>query len=223
MSRNGIVAVIGIFLVALSMSGKAYSAEFSAGMHTGYKGGLSFGATGTLSDFAQGFPLAFEFGLTYSSLDPGDPLRARRIFIANATNGTPEKNGQTWDLKMEFLYNLRLSGLRATYLYAGGRYSMFDGHFHYVGANEEFDVTGTQWGVSLGGRVLFAMSSRVSLMLSGGAVGYFKGSLHGHDTTYSPDNQNVNPKENFKYSDAAAAVSTPRFQPEFLIGVAYAL
>jgi hypothetical protein len=222
MSRHTVV-ISAMLFGALSMSGLAYSADFSVGMHMGYKGGASFGASGMVSEFAQGFPLALEFGLTYSSLDPGDPLRARRVFIANATNGTPEKSGRTWDLKMEFLYNLHLSGLRAMYLYAGGRYSSFDGHFHYVGANEEFDVTGAQWGVSLGSRVLFAMSSRVSMMLSGGVVAYFKGSLHGHDTTYSPDNQNVNPKENFQYSDAASAVSTPRFQPEVLIGVAYTL
>ncbi len=124
---------------------------------------------------------------------------------------------------MEFLYNLRLSGLKAMYLYAGGRYSAFDGLFHYVGANEEFDVTSTQWGISLGARTLFAMSNRVSLMLSGGVVGYFKGALHGHDTTYNPDDQNVNPKEDFKYKDAAAVISTPRFQPEVLIGINYAL
>ncbi len=82
-------------LAALCISGIAYSAEFSAGMHVGYKGGASIGASGTLSDFAQGFPLAVEFGLTYSTLNPGDALGARRIFIANATNGTPEESGRT--------------------------------------------------------------------------------------------------------------------------------
>jgi hypothetical protein len=73
----------------------------------------------------------------------------------------------------------------------------------------------------MGARALFAMSNRVSLMLSAGAVGYFDGALHGHDTTYNPDDQNVNPKEDFTYKDAAAAISTPRFQPEALIGVIY--
>jgi len=213
-----------VFPVLLCMSGIAYSADFSLGLHTGYKGGMSVGGSGMISDFAQGFPLAVEFGGTYSSLsNPGDPWRARRVFIENATNGTPEESGRTWDFKMEFLYNLRLSGVKATYLYAGGRYSSFDGLFHYVGANEEFDVTSTQWGVSMGTRWLFAMGSRINLMLSGGVVGYFNGSLHGHDTTYNPDNQNVNPKENFKYADASSAVSVPRVQPELLVGISFTL
>jgi hypothetical protein len=217
------IRTLGILLAVICLSSVAYSAEFSVGLHGGYKGGASIGASGMVSDFAQGFPLAVEFGLAYSTLNPGDPWRARRVFIADATNGTPEENGRTWDLKMELLYNLHLNGPKATYIYAGGRFSAFDGLFHYVGANEEFDVTSTQWGMSLGLRGLFAMSNRVSLMLSAGAVGYFNGSLHGHDTTYSPDDQNVNPKENFKYKDAADAISTPHFQPEVLIGVTYTL
>jgi hypothetical protein len=213
----------GLLLIALCLGSVAYSADFSLGLHGGYKGGASFGASGIVSDFAQGFPLAAEFGVAYSSLDPGDPWQARRVFIANATNGTPETSGRTWDFKMELLYNLRFAGPKATYLYAGMRYSAFDGHFDYVGANEEFDVTSTQWGFSLGLRGLFAMSNRVCLMLSAGAVGYFNGPLHGHDTTYNPDNQNVNPRENFTYKDASAAVNAPRFQPEVLVGITYAM
>jgi len=215
--------LIGFLLVALCLANVAYAADFSLGLHGGYKGGASFGASGIVSDFAQGFPLAAEFGVAYTSLNPGDPWRARRVFIANATNGTPETSGRTWDFKMELLYNLRFAGPKATYLYAGARFSSFDGLFHYVGANEEFDITGTQWGMSLGLRGLFAMSNRVSLMLSAGAVGYFDGPLHGHDTTYNPDNQNVNPKENFTYKDASAAVSAPHFQPEVLIGINYGM
>jgi hypothetical protein len=216
-------AILGLFLLSLCMSGIAYSADFSVGVHGGYKGGASFGVSGTVSNFAQGFPLGMELGLGYSSLNPGDPLRARQIFINEADNGTPQKTGHTWDMKMEFLYDLHLKNVKAAYAYAGARYSAFTATFEYVGANEEFDVTSTQWGLSLGARGFFAMSNRVSLMLSAGFAGYFKGSLHGHDTTYNPDDMNVNAKENFKYKDANDAISTPRLQPEVLIGLSYTL
>jgi hypothetical protein len=62
---------------------------------------------------------------------------------------------------------------------------MLDAHFHYVGANEEFDVTSKPRGVGIGMKGLFAVSNRVDLTLSGGVDNYFDASLHGHDTTYS--------------------------------------
>ena len=142
------------------------SPRVSQGMDTfgslsaGYKSGLSLRGTMGLSGFAQGFPLSIEFGISYTSVDAGDPFPARRIFIADATNGTPEKYGTTWDLRLDFLYNLNLKGPKAIYVFAGPRFAMFDAHFHYVGANEEFDVTSNPWGIGLGMKGLFAISNR---------------------------------------------------------------
>ena len=203
------------------------SAQVSRGTDTfgslsiGYKSGLSLRGTTGISNFAQGFPLSVEFGISYTSVDAGDPFPARRIFIADATNGTPEKSGSTWDLRLDFLYNLNLKGPKAVYVFAGPRFAMFDAHFHYVGANEEFDVTSNPWGVGIGMKGLFAISNRVDLTLSGGVDNYFDASLHGHDTTYNPDNQNVNPHENFTYKDARAVVNAPRFLGVLMIGLTY--
>ena len=210
-----------VFLALILFAGAAHGADFFTGLSAGYKGGISVCGSAGMSSFAQGFPLGLEFGLTYSRIDPGDPFPARRIFIADATNGTPEKSGLTWDFRMDFLYNLRVSGPKGVFLFAGPRLSLFTGSFHYVGANEEFDVTSTQWGLGFGGKGLFAISYRVDLMLSAGFDYYFKGPLHGHDTTYSPDDQNGNPKENFIYTDAAAVINTPKLQPTMMIGLAY--
>ena len=190
-------------------------------LSAGYKSGLSFRGTAGLANFAQGFPMSLEFGITYSNVDPGDPFPARRVFIANATNGTPEKYGTTWDFRLDFLYNLNIRGPKAIYVFAGPRFSMFDAHFHYVGANEEFDVTSNPWGVGVGMKGLFAITNRVDLVLSGGFDNYFDTSIHGHDTTYNPDNQNVNPHENFTYKDAKAVVNTPRFQGVLMLGLSY--
>ncbi len=203
------------------------SAQVSRGADTfgslsiGYKSGLSLRGTTGISNFAQGFPLSVEFGIGYTSVDPGDPFPARRVFIADATNGTPEKYGTTWDLRFDFLYNLNLKGPKAVYVFAGPRYAMFDAHFHYVGANEEFDVTSNPWGLGIGMKGLFAISNRVDLTLSGGVDNYFDSSLHGHDTTYNPDNQNVNPKENFTYQDARAVVNAPHLLGVLMIGLTY--
>jgi hypothetical protein len=199
----------------------AGATDFSTGLSIGYKGGFGLKATAGIFNFAQGFPLGLEFGLGYARMDPGDPFPARRIFIADAENGTPEKSGMAWDMRCDFLYNLRLTGPKAFFLFAGPRLSMFTGTFRYVGANEEFDVTSNQWGVGFGAKGVFAISPRIDLTLSGGFDQFFNASLHGHDTTYNPDNVNVNAKENFTYKDAAAVINTPRFQPSLLLGLAY--
>jgi hypothetical protein len=212
----------GTLLIALLCSVAGSQAmDIFGSLSAGYKSGLSVRGTTGLTSFAQGFPLSVEFGVSYSSVDPGDPFPARRIFIADATNGTPEKSGSTWDFRMDFLYNLNIRGPKAIYVFAGPRFSMFDAHFHYVGANEEFDITSNPWGVGVGVKGMFAISSRIDLTLSGGFDNYFDTSIHGHDTTYNPDDQNVNPHENFTYKDAKAVVNTPRFQSVLMFGLTY--
>jgi hypothetical protein len=213
---------IGLTIVAVFFSVHiAVAADAFSSVLVGTKGGLSFRAGVGVSNFAVGFPLGMQFGLTYSSVEPGDPFPARRVFIANADNGTPETAGHTWDLRMDFLYDLKIRGPKAIYVYAGPRLSFFDGTFRFVGANEEFDVTSTQWGLGLGLEGLFALSSKVDLTIAAGFDGYLNGPIHGHDTTYNPDDINVNPRENFTYKDAKEVIYTPRFQPTAMIGMSY--
>ena len=220
MSINRLVQCT-LLVACLIAAPAARAADFFGGMSFGYKSGLSFRGSGGAAGFAQGFPLSVEFSITYSSVDPGEPFPARRIFIADATNGTPEKSGTTWGFAFDFLYNLNFRGPKAIYVFAGPRYAMFDAHFRYVGANEEFDITSNPWGIGFGMKGLFAISSRVDLTLSAGVDQYFDTSMHGHDTTYNPDDQNVNAHENFTYKDAKAVVNTPRLQGVLLIGLSY--
>jgi len=215
--------LLGALLIAILLSAAdSHATDIFGSLVTGYKSGLSVGGTAGLTNFAQGFPLSVEFGIVYSNVNPGDPFPARRVFIADATNGTPEQNGTTWNFRLDFLYNLNIRGPKAVYVFAGPRFAMFDAHFHYVGANEEFDVTSNPWGAGLGLKGLFAISHRVDLTLSGGFDYYFDTSIHGHDTTYNPDNVNVNPHENFTYKDAKSVVNTPGFQGLLMIGITYA-
>jgi hypothetical protein len=203
-------------LLALSVS---QAADFSAGGLVGYKGGLGFRATGTVSDFARNFPLALEVGVGYSIHEPGNAADARRIFINEATNGTPEKHGYAWDLRFDFLYRTTMLGIERAYLFGGVRYSLFTGNFEYVGGNENFDITSNQFGLGAGVKALFPMGNRIDFVLTAGLDYYFPAALKGHDTAYAPDNDNVNPKENFTYSDADAAVNQPKLQPVILLGV----
>ena len=220
MSHKG--KVLGALLFACLFAATiAHAADFFGGLSVGYKAGLSFRGSGGFANFAQGFPLSMEFSLTYSNVAPGEALAARRVFIANATNGTPESSGTTWAFAMDFLYNLNLKGTKGIYLFAGPRYAMFDAHFRYVGANEEFDVTSNPWGIGLGMKGLFAITNKVDLMLSAGVDNFFDTSIHGHDTTYNPDDQNINAHEDFTYKDAKNAVNTPRIQGVLLIGLTY--
>jgi len=197
--------------------------EFSAGILAGYSAGLGVRGTGTLSHFAQGFPLALEVSVGYSTRDAGIPLDARRVFINDNTNGTPTKNGSRWDFRMDFLYKVGLLGMRDAYLYVGPRYSMFTATFDFVGGNEVFNISSTQWGFGAGLKAGFAVSPRVSFILTGGLDYYSSASLEGHDTSYSPDGLVINGRNDYTYTDADAAINQPKIEPVGMLGISYTL
>lgn len=78
---------------------------------------MSLQATGTVRNLAQGLPLAFRIRLGRTGMDPGSPSEARRIFINNATNGTPVESGRTWDAGFDLVFP---HGPRSNF-FAGGR------------------------------------------------------------------------------------------------------
>lgn len=217
-----IVKLGSVVLLLLVMSGGARGAEFSSTVLAGYKGGLGFKASGTVGNFASGFPLSLEFGVGHTRLDPGNSADARKIFINDATDGTPEKSGWMWDFRMDFLYRLRILGLQDAYAYAGVRYSMFTGNFKYIGGNEDFDVTCNQWGWGAGMKANFAMGKRVAFTLAAGFDHYPSAKLSGHDTSYSPDGETVNGRKNYTFEDANAAINQPVFQPLLMAGITLA-
>jgi hypothetical protein len=110
-----------------------------------------------------------------------------------------------------------------TYLFGGVRYTRFKANFKHVGGNEDFDVTSNHWGVAGGMEAEFPMSSRISLLFSGGAEYSFSSRLTGHDTSYSPDGDDVNPRKEYTYAAADDAVDQPVLRPVVLLGVSYRL
>ena len=181
------------------------------------RGTLLFGMNGgpgvlghlTLSNLSPTLPLQFRFGLGYASMEPGKAEDARRVFINDNNGGTPQKNGHLWSLGFDLVFPLSTKASRRLEGYAGPRYGMFDAHFRYVGDNEEFDVTGNSWGVGAGLEGTADINPRFALILSGGAEYFGRGDLHGHDATYSPDNDNVNSRKDYAYKDADEAINQP--------------
>lgn len=194
-----------------------FSIGVQVGMCNGFGGNISF----LTSNFAENFPLSLKLSFGISSLEAGDALAARRIFINNNTNGIPENSGKTMNIGMDFLYRYSILNLNRNYFYAGPRYTMFTGNFNYIGGNEDFDVTSNQWGIGLGIENFFRIIPSIDLVINLGYDYYISGDLYGHDTSYNPDGQDQNSREDYKFSDADKAINQPKHQPKALIGINY--
>jgi hypothetical protein len=210
-------------VVALAAGGlspaHAQKPAFSVGALSGYQRGVSFQAFALVQDFADGLPVQARVRLGHTSMEPGSATAARRIFINNATNGTPVERGRTLDMGLDLL--VRRSA--RTQLFLGMRQTRFKANFKYVGGNEDFDVTSVHWGVGAGIEAGYPVGPRLALVFSGGAEYFFQARLQGHDTSYSPDGDNVNPREQFTYADADEAVGQPVLRPSLMVGVRYRL
>ena len=218
------IAILSISSIAISQAQNA-SAEvkpsFAGGAFLGYYSGTGFEIYGMISDFARDFPLNARLGIGYTAINPGRAADARRIFINDATNGTPEKSGRSWDFRLDLLYQINLLSLKRAYFIAGPRHSRFTGNFKFIGGNEDFDITSHQWGFGAGLESYFAMSDKIDMVITGGLDYFFPARLTGHDTSYSPDGDNVNPRNDYDFDDADKAVGQPKFEPRLMFGFAY--
>lgn len=222
-----------LYILLISIGSISYGQEkakgpskISAGILNGYNRGYGIQANLTLHSISNDLPFELRFGVGYSFLNPGNAADARRIFINNATNGTPEKSGRSIDYRLDFLFPKSIFGLNHSYIILGPRGSSFKGNFKYIGGNEDFDVTSHQWGVGGGVESHFKMAQNLNLVIALGLDYYLPSTLHGHDTSYSPDNDNVNPRNDnenddtpFTYKDADKAIAQPRFMPYVMIGL----
>ena len=101
--NNILILILGILFIGFPL----YGADFSGEALIGYNGGFSLQANLVTANFAQGFPMNLQIGLAYASMDPGNALDARRIFINDATNGDPEKSGSMWNFRFDLQYQVR--------------------------------------------------------------------------------------------------------------------
>lgn len=224
MELKKIKTILAFSFIALLLvtTNTSFATNYSAGFALGYNKGFGLQASGTFSNFAQDFPLKLRFSIGYTMTNnPGSSPGVRRIFINDATNGTPEKEGWFWDYKFDLMYRVNWLSMNRLYLFAGPRYESFTGNFKYIGGNEEFDVLTSQWGVGTGLQSFFSISSTLDMTLSAGVDYYFHSRLKGHDTEYYPDNENVNPRDEYTYDDADQAVNQPEFLLNLMIGLNY--
>ena len=221
--------------ILLSVSFSSYSqtnsnSKNSIGIQTGYNRGFNLTGNFTIYNIAEGLPGNIRFGIGYNRFNPGNAADARRIFINNATNGVPEKKGKSFDYRIDYMMPYTLFDLKDSYLVFGPRYSNFTAKFDYIGGNEKFTITSKQLGIGIGAESYFKMTSGLDLILATGLDYFFNSTLDGHDTSYSPNNDNVNPRNDnqnddvpFTYKDANKAIKQPQFMPRIMIGIAYRL
>jgi hypothetical protein len=235
MKMKGLLA--GIAMLMISFCSIAYCQEpvikplkFYSGIMTGFNRGFGIQANITAFNFPKEFPLEIRFGIGLSLIDPGNAADARRIFVNNATNGVPEKNGRSIDFRLDFLSPKTIFGNSNSYVLFGPRFSTFRGHFNFVDGNEVFDVISDQWGVGAAIENHFRLGENLSLLLNYGLDFYLPGTLTGHGTSYTPGNDNVNPERNdrnnnnpFTYQDADKAIRQPFIMPHIMIGVKFNL
>lgn len=221
--------LVGLFIFtsiifSQSNSYKTYrNIHLSGGFQLGLNNGIGGHLNIKISHFADNFPLAAKISVGLSYPDAGDPMAARRIFINNNTNGVPQKSGRVYDFSLDFLYKKSVLGLRRNYFYMGPRYTSFLADFVYVGGNEDFEVTSNQWGVGIGVENYFRVISTIDLVLNFGYDYYISETLYGHDTSYNPNGQDINPRENYKFKDADDAINQPKHQLKALIGLSLSL
>jgi hypothetical protein len=218
MLRLMLAPCLALALIACAAPAGA-TMQTATGLSVGVNGGLGAEASVTAYDIAQGFPFSVRLGASLLSVDAGDAVLARQVFVNNATNGSPEKSGHRWDLRLDLRHQIRGGALHGAWGYFGPRLSLFRATYDYAGGNETFDVVTNQWGIGAGIETLYPMGSAVDLSVSVGLDGYANADFIGHDSTYSPDNANVNPKETFTYTAADKAVNQPRLAPRFMVGI----
>ncbi|MBN1250613.1 MAG: hypothetical protein JXR51_09280 [Bacteroidales bacterium] len=220
------IFIFWILPTNLFSQGMMNKSNISSSILGGYNRGFGTQATIGLNQISQGNSLGLRLGIGYSIIDPGNATEARKIFINDATNGVPEKKGTDFDFKFDFLISNSIFKIKDSYLFFGPRYSTFKGNFKYIGGNEDFDVKSKQWGLGIGEEIHIKMTKKLSLVIMAGVDYFFPRTLTGHDTSYSPDDDNINPRtddrENnvlFTYEDADAAIKQPFFMPKFMIGL----
>lgn len=214
--------IVGI-AAALAWSGVAVAANTTAGLGFGATAGLGFQADVTFHHFTRDLPLSLRAGIAYSGRDAGHALDARQVFINDNTNGTPEESGHAWQLRFDVTHPIAHLGPSPVNLGFGVRKAYFTGTFDYVGGNENFDVTGRPWGVGMVLDAAFALSDRVEVTAMAGADYYFDATLEGHDTAYSPDGDDVNPREGYDFGSADDAINQPSVEILALVGLRWRL
>lgn len=212
-------ALLTFVLVALPAV--VHAGPFYGGLNVGYTGGLGIHATASFMDFTRDLPLSARLTLGYNSASAGDPYAARQIFINDNTNGDPEKSAHTWQFRFDLMFPTFEIGPQTLYLFVGPRYASYTANFNYIGGNENFDVTTSPWGAGFGFESWFVVGDTSDFVLQLGLDWYAESDISGHDTTYTPSGDDVNPRDGYDYAAADEAIDQPDLEVLAMMGMRF--
>ncbi|HMV37452.1 MAG TPA: hypothetical protein PKM44_12675 [Turneriella sp.] len=221
--RNLTLALLCCALFGLPVNAapeKIFYAE--AGTMNGFGLNAGFG----LHRIAPKFPIGFDFSAGYVfQSDPGNAVDARKIFINDATGGNDNivESGATFFLGVDALYPIVRQSIFELNVAAGPRYSSYAAFFDYQGGNEAFKVYSNAWGFGVGFKSLLTISDHFVIGLETTVEYFFNTQLKGHGFFYNANNQDDNPRNNYRYSDADAAINQPLFFPRVQLLLGYKL
>ncbi|MBK8167551.1 MAG: hypothetical protein IPK64_16525 [bacterium] len=218
-----ICTALGLGLLAGTGAQAATTPHRSAAFEMGATTGFGARADVTLHDITRDLPLSLRLGVGYAGRDAGDPLAARRVFINNNTNGTPDESGHSWQLRLDLVRPVARLGQAPVNLGVGVRKAYFTGTFDYIGGNENFDVTCRPWGLGFALDTAFAVGQSTSLTFAAGLDRYFGATMEGHDTAYSPDGTAINAQDDYAWADADDAINQPRWELTAVMGLRWHL
>jgi hypothetical protein len=201
----------------------AANPKFSFGVLFGYTNNFGINLSATISEFTYDLPLSIRFSGGYNVREAGNPLDARKVFINDNTNGDPDEFGHSVDLRLDFTYPIKIFSIRKSFLYVGPRYSMHTSTFEFIGGNEFFDITTSQFGLGAGLESHFGISPNLSFVVSGGFDYYFDAQIGGHDSAYNPDGTAVSGRNDYTYTDADNAINQPKYEFRFMAGLNFGL
>ncbi len=208
--------LVGVVIIT---TGMAKTPQFLGSIRGGWQTGTGVEVSLTYRTPSRQFPVDLRVALSRSSRNPGNALDARHVFINNNSNGVPQKKGSVWLVQLDFLVRAKWQWLPDMQWYFGPRYMWFNGDFRFIWGNEFFNVVCDQWGVGGGIQSRLPLHRQLNLVITAGFNYFPPATLVGHDTSYSPDGEIVNGRENYTYRDADAAINQPKLEPTLLIGI----
>ena len=220
--RSSFAVVLATMMLAVCC-GVAAAGETTVGVALGSTAGFGVQGDVTFHEFTRTAPLSLRISGAFSGRDAGSALDARRVFINDNTNGTPEASARVWQMRLDLLVPVAHVGRTPVQLGLGVRRAYFSGSFDFVGGNETFEIDSNPWGAGFFAETVHVVSDRVDFSLQLGLDYFFDARIEGHDTAYEPDGDNVNPRNDYTWDDADEAVNQPTIEPFGMIGVRFRL
>jgi hypothetical protein len=208
--------VLAAVLAATAVVASAGAVEFFEEVRVGYGNDYAVELGLRMAGFSPDFPLMVRASGGYiRQVAAGNAEDARAIFINDGTAGSPTERGESWFYGVGVGYTILDRGSFQVVAFGLGRQNIYNAYFTFIGGNEAFYVTTTQFGLGGGAELLFGGGDeKVNFSLNGGVEYYFRSRIDSHGTFfYTPDGTDSRPRNDYTYEDADAAINQPVLRP----------